>query len=148
MADGWSDEEALLATCVYIDLNPVAAGLLEESRWLCPLEDLRSKGSVREGMLPGFSLGSYLLLLDYSSRLVRQGKARVSPEVAGIFDRLGSSPEIWNHRLRTMLDKSRLLGVYFTTNRDRLREIAAQRGKHHLDNAAPIDSKATLGSAT
>ena len=27
VADGWSDEEALLATCAYIGLNPVAAGI-------------------------------------------------------------------------------------------------------------------------
>jgi REP element-mobilizing transposase RayT len=89
------DEEALLATCAYIDLNPVAAGIaarpetsphtslrervkhaknkgklhqlkaaarssvagskaigrLEESLWLCPVEDLRPKGSPREGMI-------------------------------------------------------------------------------------------------
>ncbi|MCA9220710.1 MAG: hypothetical protein KDA71_10305, partial [Planctomycetales bacterium] len=42
------------------------ARLMEKSHWLCPLEDLRAKGSVREGVLPDLSLGSYLLLLDYS----------------------------------------------------------------------------------
>ena len=100
------DEEALLATSVYVDLNPVAAGLaqapessphtsvkqrvdhvesqgrtadlaaaqqgsvagsraaggLEESLWLCPIEDRRGLDSTREGMMQGFSLGSYLLL--------------------------------------------------------------------------------------
>jgi hypothetical protein len=173
------DEEALLATCAYIDLNPVAAGLaatpetslhtslrqrvehakargklsqlkaaargsvagsraagrLEEQHWLCPLEDLRKKGSVREGMLESFSLGSYLLLVDWTSRLYRQGKARVSPEVAGILDRLGTSAEYWEYRMKRLLGKARLMGNYFATSRSRLQEIAARRGVHHIDNA-------------
>jgi REP element-mobilizing transposase RayT len=128
------DEGALLATCAYIDLNPVAAGIvdvpeasphtsittrvehvkeqgrladlttagtaiapgpnraeanshglqplalasnasvgLEESIWLCPVEDRRYLDSSREGMLGGFSLGNYLLLVDYTGRLLRDG---------------------------------------------------------------------------
>ena len=105
------DEEALLATCAYIDLNPVAAGIvdvpeasphtsitervehvkaqgrtgdleaagkgsvagsnaaksLEESHWLCPIEDRRRLDSSREGMIEGFSVGSYVLLIDSKS---------------------------------------------------------------------------------
>jgi hypothetical protein len=176
------DEEALLATCAYIDLNPVAAGiaaapetsrhtsvrqrvqhakdegklrdlkaaargsvagshaagLLEESHWLCPLEDLRRKGSSREGMLEGFSLGSYLLLVDYTSRVVRQGKARVSQEVAGILERLGTSAEFWQQRMEKLFAKSRLLGNYFATSAERLREVATRRGVHHVDNAISL----------
>ena len=139
------DEESLLATCAYIDLNPVAAGIargsrsertyvdqervsstsrsrgepricrppqagsvagsraaagLEESLWLCPIEDRRRLDSSREGMLEGFSLGNYLLLVDYTGRLFREGKAAISAELAGIFDRLGSSAESWQARLR------------------------------------------------
>jgi hypothetical protein len=37
---------------------------LEESLWLCPIEDRRRLGCSREGMLEEFSLGSYLLLFD------------------------------------------------------------------------------------
>jgi hypothetical protein len=102
------DEESLLATSAYIDLNPVAAGVvevpeesphtsittrvdhvkaqgrtadmsaaergsvagssasagLEESIWLCPIEDRSRLDSRRVGMLEGISLGSYLLLVD------------------------------------------------------------------------------------
>jgi len=72
---------------------------LEESHWLCPIEDRRRVDSSREGMLEGFSLGSYLLLVDYSGRLFREGKAAISSEVAAIFDRLGSSAETWQARL-------------------------------------------------
>ena len=134
------DEEALLATCAYIDLNPVAAGIatapetsphtsvqqrvehaaaqgklaelktaaggsvagsqaagdVEEGLWLCPIEDRRRQGAQREGLLEGFSLGSYLLLVDYTSRLCRAGKARISREVASILERLGTSAEVWD----------------------------------------------------
>lgn len=172
------DEEALLATCAYIDLNPFAAGIaaapetskhtsvrqrvqhaksedkladlkaaarnsiagsraagrLEESHWLCPLEDLRSKGSSREGMLENFSLGSYLLLVDYTSRLCRAGKARLSREVTGILDRLGTTAEFWQQRMKKLFGKPRLLGSYFSTSAERLKEIAARRGVHHVDN--------------
>jgi len=117
------DEEALLATLAYIDLNPVAAGQaewpeesaytsvrtrvercrecgtlervkttpagvvpprgLEDSRhWLCPIEDRRRKGQKRAGMLEGFTLSSYLRLVDWTSRLHRTGKAHVPEDVA------------------------------------------------------------------
>ena len=33
--------------------------------WLCPIEDWRRLNSSREGMLEGFSLGSYLLLVEF-----------------------------------------------------------------------------------
>ena len=174
------DEEALLATCAYIDLNPVAAGVaaapetsphtsvqqrvqhaqgkgklaalkaaavgsvagsrslgdVEQDLWLCPIEDRRRQGGKREGLLEGFSLGSYLLLVDYTSRLCRQGKARVSREVASILDRLGTSADVWGHRIQNLFAKARLLGSYFCTDRERLRELARQRGVHHLDNLA------------
>ena len=174
------DDEALLATCAYIDLNPVAAGLaatpetsphtsvhqrvehaaalgriedlkaaacgsvagsraagaLEEDLWLCPIEDRRGQGSLREGLLAGFSLGSYLLLVDYTSRLCRQGKARLSREVASILDRLGTSAEVWGQRIQRLWSKSRMLGSYFSADRERLRQLARQRGVHHLDNVA------------
>ena len=48
-----------------------AAGL-EETHWLCPVEDRRRIDSTREGMIEGFSLGSYLLLVDYTARLFRK----------------------------------------------------------------------------
>ncbi len=111
-----------------------AAGNIEQDLWLCPLEDRRRQGATREGMLEGFSLGSYLLLLDYTSRLCRRGKARVGHEVASILDRLGSNADVWSHRIKRLFSKTRLLGSYFATDQARLRELAQQRGRHHLDN--------------
>jgi len=55
------DEEALVSVCPYIDLNPVG-----------------------EGMREGFTLGQYLMLVDYTSRLVRDGKATMTAEVESI----------------------------------------------------------------
>ena len=81
-------------------------------------------------------MGSYLLLVDYTSRLCRQGKARVSREVASILERLGTSSEVWAERIQRFFSKTRLLGSYFTTDRARLRELAKDRGVHHLDNVA------------
>jgi len=88
-----------------------AAAGLEESLWLCPIEDRRALDSPREGMLEGFSLGSYLLLVDYTGRLFREGKAVISRQVAEIFERLGSSAETWQARLEK-LRKGRLLGRF------------------------------------
>ena len=166
------DEEALLATCAYIDLNPVAAGIvdvpeasphtsittriehvkeegrtadltaaksgsvagsnasagLEESIWLCPVEDRRTLDSSREGMLEGFSLGNYLLLVEYTGRLFRDGKAVISAELSGILERIGSSAEGWWARIEK-LSKGRLLGRFFAASRARLREVAGQLGR-------------------
>jgi REP element-mobilizing transposase RayT len=171
------DEESLLATAAYIDLNPVAAGMvqvpessphtsinqrakhvkdhgrirdlkaaeqgsvsgskasskLEDSHWLCPIEDRRQFESSREGMIEGFSLGSYFLLVDYTGRLFRVGKASISRQLAGIFDRLGSSAESWWSKLQK-LSEGRLMGRFFASNRDRLKDVARELGVHHLAN--------------
>ncbi len=176
------DEEALLATCAYIDLNPVAAGAAalpetskhtsirqrvqhvrekgemdslkearhgsvaasraigsaEQDHWLLPIEN--RKRSRRRGMLETLSLGSYLLLVDYTSRLVRNGKARVSAEVAGVLDRIGSSAEFWSGRLCKMLKSARLHGRYFAGQRACLQSLAAEQGHHHLANLSPQPS--------
>lgn len=173
------DNEALLATCAYIDLNPVAAGIaalpedspytsvhqrvehcrkkgrladlhaahqgsvaattqaagLDDDHWLCPINDARACGGERVGLLEGLSLGSYLLLVDWTSRLFRRGKARVSTEVASILDRLGTTGEMWSETMKQLLaTPGKSLGVAFAFHRDRLREAATHRGCHHLVN--------------
>ncbi|MGO9914411.1 MAG: hypothetical protein ACLQIB_06800 [Isosphaeraceae bacterium] len=166
-----------MATCAYIDLNPVAAGIaevpeasahtsikervdhvnaqgrtedlkaaqsgsvagsnasagLEESHWLCPIEDRRRLDSAREGMLEGFALGSYLLLVDYTGRLFREGKAAISREVAAVFERIGTTAVTWQARLEK-LSKGRLLGRFFAASRQRLREVAQRLGLRRVPN--------------
>ena len=143
-------DEALLATCAYIDLNPIAAGTaetpessahtsvrqrvqhvrrqnklgrlkaarkgsvagsraagnIEQNHWLVPIEDRSNHPNKRKrgrvGMLETFSLGSYLLLVDYTGRLFRQGKARMNTAVQEIFERLESSCEYWSEFLTKM----------------------------------------------
>ena len=95
--------------------------------------DRRKQGALREGMREGFTLGQYLMLVDYTSRLVRDGKAAVTAEVVSIFTRLGSSAESWGARL-LKLSGARLLGRFLSASRDRLREIAKRIGVRHLVN--------------
>ena len=171
-------EEALLATCLYIDLNPFAAGVvkhpeqarftslyvrvehcrqrgrmadlraarqgaalaarlergLESGIWLCPIQDRRNQGDTRVGLLEGFSLGSYLLLLDDTSRMFRPGKARVGPDVAPLLERLGIAEDQWRETLQQMFARSDLLGVAFSCHRELLRQAAQARGCRHLAN--------------
>ena len=79
-----------------------AAAGLEEGQWLCPVEDRRRIDSRREGMVEGFSLGNYVLLVDYTARLYREGKAALSREVAEILDRLKSRVDQWQARLEKL----------------------------------------------
>jgi hypothetical protein len=83
----------------------------------------------------GFSLGYYLLLVDYTGRLFREGKATISREVAEILQRIGSSGESWQTRLEQLKRRGgRLLGRFFAVTRGRLRAVAKQCGVHHLAN--------------
>ena len=90
-------------------------------------------------MLEGFSLGNYLLLVDYTGRLFREGKAALSREVAEILDRLGSSADQWQARLEK-LRQGRLLGRFFATSRQRLREVAERLGLHRVPNLAGCEA--------
>ena len=110
-----------------------ASAGLEESLWLCPIEDRRGLDSLRVGMIQGFPLGSYVKLVEYTGRLFRQGKASISAELAGIFERLGFTAESW----RDGMDKlrgERLLGRIFAASLIKLREIAKHLGVRHLIN--------------
>jgi hypothetical protein len=91
-----------------------AAAGIEESLWLCPIEDRRGLDSSREGMVEGFSRGNYLPLVDYTGWLFREGKATISGEVAEILQRLGNSALGWQARLEQLKRRGgRLLGRFF-----------------------------------
>ena len=81
-----------------------------------------------------FSLGNYLELVDWTSRLVRRGKARVGQNVASLLERLGTSTAVWQDMVRRMFARPRPLGVAFSFDRLKLRQAAAHRGCHHLAN--------------
>ena len=79
------------------------------------------------------SLDNYLLLVEYTGRLFRSGKAVISGELAGVFERLDSNAENWQARLRK-LAAGRLLGRFFAASRQRLRDTPEQFGLRRLPN--------------
>lgn len=116
----------------------IAAGDLEESHWLVPLQDRRSGSNAgsnaltvsdREGMLESFSLGSYLLLVDHTARLYRGDKARLGSDVDGVFERLGVSNAFWSQRIKKMLASLDLRGSFFAWTSEKIRNCSLQRGK-------------------
>jgi hypothetical protein len=133
--DAQGQTAQLEAACHGSVAGSQAADGLEDSLWLCPIEDRRRLGSPREGMLEGFSLGSYLLLVDYTGRLFRTGKTTISAELAGIFDRLGSSAESWRVRLEKLRTR-RLFGRFFAAGREKLRAAAARLNVRRVRNLA------------
>lgn len=111
-----------------------AAGNVEQDHWLVPIEDRRradhaNAKPVREGMLESFSLGSYLLLVDYTGRLFRSGKARMDNAVQEIFERLGTDEVSWSERIIKMLSSRDLRGSFFASDPASVRKLARSRGK-------------------
>jgi hypothetical protein len=71
----------------------------------------------------------------HTGRFVRQRKAAISAELAGIFERLGSSAQSWQNRMEKLRD-GRLLGRFFATTRAKPREIAERLGMRRPVNVA------------
>jgi REP element-mobilizing transposase RayT len=185
------DEEALLATCVYIDLNPLAAGIaltaeesphtsvrqrvehvreqgqleilkaaregsvaasqaagnIEQEHWLIPIEDRRAHTNAattsdREGLLPTFSLGSYLQLVEYTGRLYREGKAQLNEGLQEVFDRLSSTAETWQARMKRFMGSAKLRGSFFSTKiqafRQQIQPTGKRRANLHLYSVNPL----------
>lgn len=108
---------------------------IEDDLWLCPIEDRRGiDPEARPGLLEGFSLGSYLQLIDWTSRLVRDGKARVGDQVAGILDRLGTGVERWRSTMVKLFGSDEPIGIAFAFRRSRLREAAKRFNRRYVAN--------------
>ena len=106
------------------------SGGIEDELWLVPIEDRRELGAVREGMRSGFTLGQYVMLVEYTGRMLRNGKAAISGEVADIFSRLGCTPETWGVRM-AKLSGGRLHGRFSAARRDQLFELTGKLGIGH-----------------
>ena len=155
------DEEALLTTLAYVDLNLVAANMAktpedseytsvkarvdhcreqgtlaavvdqpadrtrseqsleDECFWLVPIEDRREFGGTRAGISASMNLASYLRLLDWSSRLCRNRKARVPKGTAEILQNE---------------NRSCIFGTVFATKREDINRLAKARGVKKLSN--------------
>jgi hypothetical protein len=73
------------------------------------------------------------MLVEYTGRMLRDGKAAISAEVADVFARLGCTPETWGVRM-SKLAGGRLLGRFLAATQDKLRELAAKLQVRHLAN--------------
>ena len=86
-------------------------------------------------MMQDFPLGSYVKLVEHTGRLYRQGKASISVELAGIFERLGCSAQNWQTGMKRLYG-DRLFGRFFAASAVKLREIAERLGVRRLVNLA------------
>ncbi len=78
-------------------------------------------------MLDGFTLGNYLLLVEHTGRILRDGKVMITAEVSDILARLGSSVEAW-HALMQRLRGGRMLGRFIVGSREVLQNTADRLG--------------------
>jgi REP element-mobilizing transposase RayT len=110
-----------------------AAKRLEDDLWLIPIEDRRRIDSQREGMLEGFTLGKYLVLVEHTGRLLRTGRATISAEVSDILERIDSSARAWQARM-LRLRGGRLLGRIIAASKQAIDRAAQQLGVSRLAN--------------
>ena len=99
------------------------------------MDDRRRQGGQRPGLLEGYSLRSYLMLVDWTARLYREGKAALGREAAGILERLGTSVERWAEQLGRLLGCKKLLGTAMG-RLESLERCAAARGQRWVNNLA------------
>jgi REP element-mobilizing transposase RayT len=170
------DEEHLLATAAYIDLNPLAAGVaptpeasqytsfhtrIEHARaegslpalrddlstltrnpeqerrlWLLPTDDARDRGEARAGLAAGCTLSCYVRLIDWTSRLIRAGKAHLDPASRSLFERLRLDPKSWEVTISQLVRSPKRGGSHFGT-RARLSEVARIHGRRWHRNQLP-----------
>ena len=148
------DEKALAACLAYVDLNPVRAGIAEtpeqsdhtsvQARIRAALssEDdtvrqpahlMPFVGNPREAMPKGlpFRLKEYLELVDWTGRLIRDGKRGAIPaDAPPILQRLGIKPRYWLHMARHFEGRFRnLIGAA-----DRLAEACKALGYRRTPN--------------
>jgi hypothetical protein len=76
---------------------------------------------------------SRIKLVEYTGRLFRHGKASISAEQAGIFERLNWSGQRWQNRIER-LGGDRLLGRFYASTRAKPREVGERLGVRHLVN--------------
>ena len=106
---------------------------LEDDLWLLPIEDRSQLDSTRRGLLEGFTLGQYYLLVEYTGRKDREGKAKIASALPGIFERLGSSEEEWKARM-AQLQSGKWIGRVFAGSAERLSDAAQKLGCPRLRN--------------
>ena len=129
------DESALLTCMAYVDLNPIRAKMAktpETSDYTSvkeraaqargntvkkqpdQLKPLRSQGQNPDTAIP-FTLGSYLELVDWTGRIVRQDKRGSIPTgIPPVLERLRIDPDEW---LKTMCWNNRFRRAWVSWHR-------------------------------
>jgi len=77
----------------------------------------------------GCTFSCYLRLVDWTSRLVRDGKASLDPQIISIFERLGIECSAWEETVAKLFVPTRRSGSHFGTPK-RLREAAQAHHRH------------------
>ena len=75
-------------------------------------------------MVGTFSLGSFVLLVEYSGRLFRNGEAGISSGVRDVLERLGRNPEFWYEMMKT----NQLRGCIFAAKAELVKNVVKKRG--------------------
>jgi hypothetical protein len=132
LAEGWSDEEVVRRWGrLFPPRDKSRKPLPVTEAWVHDrLSDAAWVARARERLQ---SIGWFILLVDYTGRLFRMGKAAISAEVAGIFDRLAITADTWRVRLEK-LRSGRLYGRFFASTRERLKQQAARLGVRSVWN--------------
>jgi hypothetical protein len=125
------DEAAIAACMVYVDLNPVRAGLAptpekseftgiqmrirkSTSHWLCPVSSVTDTN----GILP-MTEAEYFELVDRSGRMVRAHKRGViDSDLEPILERIGARAEEWVNTVTRFEDKFGLAAGLLSNLRD------------------------------
>ena len=142
------DDEGLLATAVYVDLNAVRAGMVDRpedtphgsiSERAAALAGLPRRTAIRLTAAPMTTEAAYLDHVDRWGRLLSPGKASVPATLPPILRRLGLTRRRWTDLLKASWDSAR--GTVIGTDAARRRE-AARRGGHWVVDliAAPRPS--------
>ena len=118
----------------------------EAGLWLLPVDDLRPAEGARAGLLQGFTLSCYCRLIDWTSRLLREGKAHVPSEVSPIFARLHADPVEWGATVSQLFKHARRTGSHFG-NTPRLTEVAQSHGRRWHRNQLPRVSRTASSAA-
>ena len=88
-------------------------------------------------MLEKFTLGNYLLLVEYTGRMFRKGKAQLSDRIKGIFERLGTSVAFWTDQVKQMLTAKKLRGRCFAGSQNGIPESVQERSSTRMINLSP-----------
>jgi hypothetical protein len=96
--------------------------------------------------MPGLTFSCYCRLIDWTSRVAREGKARVPESLASIFDRLHADPTDWAALVSQLLVRPKRSGSHFG-GRDRLDEAARNHGRRWHRNQVPRSLSTTSSAA-